>query len=68
VAGRMRSIEKSSDLIRNLTCDLLACNIIPQPTVLTCDPITILLAGQLINSLVISENQDMAHPLNLKIW
>jgi hypothetical protein len=32
--GRIRSIEKSNDLFRNQTCDLLACNIVPQPTML----------------------------------
>jgi hypothetical protein len=33
-AGRIRSIETSNDLIGNRTCDLLACNIVPQPTTL----------------------------------
>jgi hypothetical protein len=28
--GRIRSIEKSSDLIRNQICDPLACSILPQ--------------------------------------
>jgi hypothetical protein len=33
-AGRIRSTEKSNDLIRNRTRDLLACSIAPQPTTL----------------------------------
>jgi hypothetical protein len=33
-AGRIRSIEKSNDLIRNRTCELQACSIVPQPTAL----------------------------------
>jgi hypothetical protein len=33
-AGRIRSIEKSSDLIGNRTRDLPACSIVPQPTAL----------------------------------
>jgi hypothetical protein len=32
--GRIRSIEKSSELIRNRTFDLPACSIVPQPTTL----------------------------------
>jgi hypothetical protein len=28
VAGRIRSTEKSNDLIRNETCDLLACGVV----------------------------------------
>jgi hypothetical protein len=68
VAGRMRSIEKVNDLIGNPTCDLPACRIVPQPTVLTCGSIIILLAGQLISSLVASKNQDMARTLKLKMW
>jgi hypothetical protein len=32
VTGRIRSREKSSDLIRNQTHDLPACSIVPQPT------------------------------------
>jgi hypothetical protein len=35
-AGRIRSIEKSNDLIGNQTCDLLAGSIVPQPTILQC--------------------------------
>jgi hypothetical protein len=31
-AGRIRSVEKFSDLIRNQTCNILACSILPQPT------------------------------------
>jgi hypothetical protein len=38
VAGRIRSIEKSHDLIGNRTCDLLACSIERQPTTLPRDP------------------------------
>jgi hypothetical protein len=38
-AGRIRSIEKSSDLIRNWTHDLLACSIVPQPTMRPRTPI-----------------------------
>jgi hypothetical protein len=34
VAGRIRSTEKSNDLIGNQTHDLLACNRVPQPTAL----------------------------------
>jgi hypothetical protein len=33
-AGRIRSIEKSSDLIEDRTRDSLACNIVRQPTIL----------------------------------
>jgi hypothetical protein len=36
VAGRIRSIEKSSDLIGTRTRDLPACSIVPQPTMLPC--------------------------------
>jgi hypothetical protein len=32
VTGRIRSIEKSNDLIGNRTWDLPACSIVPQPT------------------------------------
>jgi hypothetical protein len=32
VAGRIRSIEKSNNLIRNQTCDLRARSIVQQPT------------------------------------
>jgi hypothetical protein len=31
-AGRIRSIEKSSDLVENQTRNLLACTVVPQPT------------------------------------
>jgi hypothetical protein len=34
VAGRIRSIEKSNDLIGNRTCDLPTCSIVPQQTTL----------------------------------
>jgi hypothetical protein len=34
VAGRIRSIEKSNDLIGNRICDLPACSVVPQPTTL----------------------------------
>jgi hypothetical protein len=34
-AGKIRSTEKSRDLIRNGTRDLPACGIVPQPTTLT---------------------------------
>jgi hypothetical protein len=34
VAGRIRSSEKSSDLIGNQTHDLPACSIVPQPATL----------------------------------
>jgi hypothetical protein len=34
VAGRIRPIEKSSDLIRNRTHNLPACSIVPPPTTL----------------------------------
>jgi hypothetical protein len=33
-AGRIRSIEKSNDIIGNQTRDLPACSIVPQPTAL----------------------------------
>jgi hypothetical protein len=36
VAGRIRSIEKSSDLIGNRIRDLPAYSIVPQPTMLLC--------------------------------
>jgi hypothetical protein len=35
MAGRIRSIEKISDIIGNQTSDLPACSIVPQPTTLT---------------------------------
>jgi hypothetical protein len=35
-AGRMKSIEKSNDLLWNLTHDLSICSIVPQPTTLPC--------------------------------
>jgi hypothetical protein len=38
VAGRIRSIEKSSDFIGTRTRDLPACSIVPQPTTLPRDP------------------------------
>jgi hypothetical protein len=44
VAGRIRSIEKSSNLIGIRTCDLLACKIVIQPTMLLC-------ASNLVSSL-----------------
>jgi hypothetical protein len=34
MAGRIRSIEKFTDLIRNQTHDLLACSTVPQATTL----------------------------------
>jgi hypothetical protein len=34
VAGRIRSIEKSNNLIGTETRDLLACSTVPQPTTL----------------------------------
>jgi hypothetical protein len=34
VAGRIRSIEKSNDLIENRTRDLPACSVVPEPTTL----------------------------------
>jgi hypothetical protein len=37
-AGRVRSNERISDLIWNRTSDLPACNIVPQPTTLSCAP------------------------------
>jgi hypothetical protein len=37
-AGRIRSIEKSNDLIRNRTRDVLPCSIVPQPTTLLLAP------------------------------
>jgi hypothetical protein len=39
VAGRIRSIEESGDLIGNRTHDLLACSIVPRPTALPHAPI-----------------------------
>jgi hypothetical protein len=38
VAGRIRSTEKSNDLIGNRTRDLPACSIVPQPVTLPCAP------------------------------
>jgi hypothetical protein len=38
VAGRIRSIEKSSGLVGIQTCDLPTCSIVPQPTTLPCAP------------------------------
>jgi hypothetical protein len=40
-AGRIRSIEKSSDLIGNRTHNLPACNIVPQPSTLLRGPLNI---------------------------
>jgi hypothetical protein len=37
-AGRIRSIEKSNDLIGNQTRDVPACSIVPQPTTLPRSP------------------------------
>jgi hypothetical protein len=37
-AGRIRSIEKSNDLIRNQTYNLLACSVVPQPATLLYAP------------------------------
>jgi hypothetical protein len=37
-AGRLRSTEKSNDIIGNRTRDLPACSIVPQPTTLPCAP------------------------------
>jgi hypothetical protein len=37
-AGKIRSIEKSNNLIGNRTCDFSACIIVPQPTTLPRDP------------------------------
>jgi hypothetical protein len=42
-AGRVRSIEKSSDLIGNRTSGLPACSIVPQPTTLLRTPIYIII-------------------------
>jgi hypothetical protein len=39
VAASIRSIEKSSDLIQNVTHDLPTCSIMPQPATLLCAPI-----------------------------
>jgi hypothetical protein len=41
VSGRIRSIEKSTDLIGNWTPNLLACIIVPQPTTLLCAEIVV---------------------------
>jgi hypothetical protein len=38
VARRIRSMEKSSDLIGNRICNHLACGIVPQPAMLPCAP------------------------------
>jgi hypothetical protein len=38
VAGRIRSSEKSSDLMGNQTCNLPVCSIVPQPIILPCAP------------------------------
>jgi hypothetical protein len=40
-AGRVRSIEKSNDLIGNGTRDLPACRIVPQPTTLPRAPVVV---------------------------
>jgi hypothetical protein len=39
VAGRIRSIEKSGDLIGNRTRDFPVCSIVPQPTTLPRVPV-----------------------------
>jgi hypothetical protein len=39
MAGRVRSIEKSNDLIRIRSHDLPACSIVPQPSTLPHDPL-----------------------------
>jgi hypothetical protein len=43
-AGRIKSIEESNDLIRNQTCDLLACSIVPQPTMIPHAPHCLILS------------------------
>jgi hypothetical protein len=45
-AGRIRSIEKTNDLIRNRTCDLPACSTVPQPITLPCSPIILTILGE----------------------
>jgi hypothetical protein len=40
MAGRIRSIEKFSDLFGNRTRDIPTCSIMPQPTTLPRAPIT----------------------------
>jgi hypothetical protein len=52
VAGRVRAIEKSNDLIRNRTRDLPACGMVPQPTMLPCTPHRDLTVNVFICSLV----------------
>jgi hypothetical protein len=42
VTGRIRSTEKSNDLIGNLTHGIPACSIVPQPTMLRHAPVKIL--------------------------
>jgi hypothetical protein len=49
-AARIRSIEKSNDLIGNRTRDLPACSIVPQPTTL---PRATLYVNQLIKCLLV---------------
>jgi hypothetical protein len=51
-AGSIRSIEKSSDLIGNLTRDLPACNVMRHPTMLPC-PYSLL--DRLFNYLIVTE-------------
>jgi hypothetical protein len=43
-AGRMRSIEKSNDLIGNRTRNLLVCSIVPQPATLQRAPLVFIYA------------------------
>jgi hypothetical protein len=53
-AGRIRSIEKSNDLMGKRTCDLPAFNMVPQP--ITLPPASLLLLFSLFND--IANNAD----------
>jgi hypothetical protein len=50
VAGRIRSTEKSNDLIGNQTRDLPACSTVSQPTMLLCAPVQTENLIKIINS------------------
>jgi hypothetical protein len=49
VAGRIRSIEKSTDFIRIRSCDLPVCSIVPQQTKLLRAPINRVMAFQMFS-------------------
>jgi hypothetical protein len=69
-AGRIRSIEKSSDLIGNRTGDLRACSILPQPITLPRAPGGVVAfvvcrssgPGEVTNFIHVVETDSVTHP------